>query len=87
MASLTVKDGRTSLLWEDLWDDSIPKWQFPHLYSFAKKKYITISEAKNTHHFHNLFQLPLSKEAFTQYNSLKETISGGGRTKNKVWRS
>ena len=75
MATVTVKDGRTSLLWEDLWNGSIPKWQFPHLYSFAKKKYITISEAKNTDHFHSLFHLPLSEEAFTQYNSLKDTMN------------
>jgi len=50
------------MLWENLWNDSIPKWQYPHLYSFAKKKSITIFEAKNTEHFRNRFHLHTFKD-------------------------
>jgi hypothetical protein len=74
MAKVTVSDGKSCLLWSDLWNDAIPELNFPELYSFAKKKQISVQEAKNTVDLPNLFHLPLSEEAFAQLSQLQDLL-------------
>jgi len=37
-----IKDGVTCLFWEDLWLNKVPEQYFPELFSFAKKKGLSI---------------------------------------------
>jgi len=38
MASVIISDEKSCLLWEDLWNGQVRKFQFPELHSFAKNK-------------------------------------------------
>lgn len=67
LAHPIVKDGTTCLLWYDSWDGENWDQVRPQLFSFAKNKYISVSIAANTTILHDLFHLPLSSEAFTQF--------------------
>ena len=40
LASPIIGDGRTSFLWQDLWDGLAPQLQFPELFSFVMSKNI-----------------------------------------------
>jgi len=59
MAKVNIQDGRTCLVWEDMWNGMIPKPNFPELYLYSKKKSITFAEAKSSPNLHSLFYLPL----------------------------
>ena len=72
---IEIKDGKTCLLWDDLWNGGVPKLQFPELYSFTEKKSITIQEAKELSQLHTIFHLPLSEEAFAQYENLLDNLA------------
>jgi hypothetical protein len=65
LASVSVANGQTCLLWDDLWNGQVRKLQFPELYSLAKNKGISLSKAHNTPDTHDLFNLPVSVEAYT----------------------
>jgi hypothetical protein len=43
-----IGDGKSVLLWIDLWNDDCLLIKFPHLASFAKRKYISVFETVNT---------------------------------------
>ena len=75
VARIDLKDGRTCLLWSDMWLGMAPETSFPELYSFAKNKRITIRAAKNEDSFQNLFHLPLSEEAYSQFIQLQDCIN------------
>jgi hypothetical protein len=47
---------------------------FFELYSFAKKKQISIQESKNIVDLPSLFHLPLSEEAFAQLAQLQDLL-------------
>ena len=84
---IEIKDGKTCLLWDDLWNGGVPKLQFPELYSFTKKKSITIQEAKELSQLHTIFHLPLSEEAFAQYENLLDNLNNLATTDSKdIWR-
>jgi hypothetical protein len=67
LASVTVSDGSSCLLWEDCWSGQPLRLAFPELHSFAKKPNISLASAANTVSTFNLFNLPLSVEAFQQF--------------------
>jgi hypothetical protein len=68
---VTVANGQSCLLWDDLWNGEVRKLQFPELYSYAKNKTISLSKAQSVAIFHELFNLPVSVEAFTQMQELE----------------
>jgi len=70
-AKVELNDGKTCLLWSDVWDDSIPKLKFPELFSFAKSKTIIVAKVRDTESLQNLFHLPLSEEAYPQFLQLQ----------------
>jgi hypothetical protein len=49
--------------------------QFPELYSFAKNKSISLSKARGTVTFHDLFSLPVSIEAYNQLQDFQVELS------------
>ena len=60
---VTLSDGKTVSLYNDLWLGSVPKLQFPELYSFANDKISTLLHALDTQDMFSLstclFQLKL----------------------------
>jgi hypothetical protein len=68
----TIGNGRTMLFWEDLWNRGIPTQQYPELFSFACNTKLSIEEVKQQEHLFQIFQLPLSKQAYEQYLELNE---------------
>jgi len=80
-----LNDGKTCLLWSDIWVDSIPKLKFPELFPFAKSKTITVAEA-STENLQNLFHLPLSEEAYPQFLQLQMLLHSAQPTEEKdIW--
>jgi hypothetical protein len=65
-----IGNGRSILLWEDLWNKSIPSQQYLELFSFANTK-LSIAEAKEQDHLFHIFQLPISEQAYEQYLELR----------------
>jgi hypothetical protein len=75
MASVLVNNGKTCLLWDDLWNGKIWKLEFPELHSFAKNKSISLEKAYGSPDLHALFSLPLSVEAHEQLQNLQLELS------------
>lgn len=67
MASVSVADGVSCLFWEDCWSGQPLKLEFPELFSFVKKPSISLKDASLVAPAYNLFNLPLSVEAFEQF--------------------
>jgi hypothetical protein len=67
MAMVSVKDGPTSFLWHDLWEGSVCSQTYPELFSYAKNQQISLKVAASPPLIQNLFHLPLSGEAYTQF--------------------
>lgn len=70
LASVTVLDGSSCLFWTDLWNNRLLESQFPELFSFAKYKLITVQSFINADDFADQFHLPLSSQAFNQFQQL-----------------
>jgi len=74
MARVIIGDGKSCLLWEDLWGDEVLSQKFPQLHSFARNMNITFASAQNHQPFHSMFHLPLSQIAHSQMISLQNLI-------------
>ena len=70
MAMVSVKDGSTCFLWHDLWEGSVCSQTYPELFSYAKNQHISLKVAASTSLIQNLFHLPLSGEAYAQFQEL-----------------
>jgi hypothetical protein len=75
ITSVTPGNGKSVLLWEDLWLGSVPRLQFPELFSFAKDKNVTLFRASSVQDPYSLFHLPLSAEAFAQLPALQNQMA------------
>jgi hypothetical protein len=67
ISQCNIGDGKTSYLWID----NCLFQKFPHLASFAKKMDITVHEAIHTEFLEDLFHLPMSQEAYTEFQDLE----------------
>ena len=67
-----IGNGRTILFWEDMWNSGIPNQQYLELFSFANNTKLSIEEAKQQEHLFQIFQLPLSEQAYEHYLELNE---------------
>jgi len=68
------KNGSTCFLWQDLWADQVLEQAFPKLHSFAKNELISFRQACQIQELHDLFHLPLSVEAFQQFQELLDYL-------------
>jgi hypothetical protein len=71
IAHATVGKGDTALFWTDMWNGINIQHSFPHLYSYALNTKITVKAAAETEIFQDLFQTPMSIEAFEEYCELE----------------
>jgi hypothetical protein len=66
--------GETILFWKDLWNGQLLQNQFPHLFSFSTNKGITLQSVLNQETLQDIFQLPLSEEAFSEFCDLENLL-------------
>jgi hypothetical protein len=76
IAKCTVGDGTTVLFWSDIWNDHLLQDKFPRFFSFAKNKLISVAKFLGTTQMEELFHLPLSNEAWQEYQALQDIIQG-----------
>jgi hypothetical protein len=62
MARCNIGNGKTVNFWTGLWEYNCLHKKFPHLITFAKHTYLTVE---------NMFHLPLSHQAYEEFQSLK----------------
>jgi len=74
MAQVSINNGSTCLLWDDLWEGEVPRQKFPELFSFAKDKHLTVAQSINQSPLHSLFHLPLSIQAHSQMLILQQKM-------------
>lgn len=92
MVSVSVADGASCLLWFDCWMDQPLRLSCPELFSFVKKPFLSLKCAASSSSISNLFNLPLSTEAYAQFQLLENTLqslqmTGGVDTWNYIWGS
>lgn len=92
MASVSVVDGASCLLWFDCWMGQPMRLTCPELFSFVKKPFLSLKCAASSSNITNLFHLPLSTEVFAQFQLLENTLqslqlSDGADTWNYIWGS
>jgi hypothetical protein len=74
MTAAHVHDGRSCLFWLDLWNNRLLHQDFPELFSFVRDANISVHNADNMVPLHSLFHLPLSIEAYDQYQQLEHIV-------------
>jgi hypothetical protein len=68
-------DGRIILLRHDVWNNISPRFTFPCLFSFAKKKECSIQEFLANMDLEHNFHTHLSPQAAQEYLSFHELVS------------
>jgi hypothetical protein len=63
------------MFWSDVWNDLLHN-RFPRLYSFAKNKQISVAQFLLNNSIQEQFHLPLSVQAFQEYQDLQQLIQG-----------
>jgi hypothetical protein len=74
IAKCNIGDGSTMLFWSNLWNGNILESKFPRLYSFARNKNISVAIFLSNNMFEAQFHLPLSEQAFQEFQSLQVLI-------------
>lgn len=80
---MKVGDGSSCLFWTDSWNNETLASSYPELSSFAKNKRITLAGVKSHDNFQNLFHLPLSIQAFEQFQELEGKLVELDLTQNR----
>jgi hypothetical protein len=70
-----VGDGSSILFWCDLWKDNTLDVKFQRLFSFTKDKLISVKEFFARNGMSDLFHLPLSTQAHSEYLQLQELMA------------
>jgi hypothetical protein len=74
IANCKVGDGSTVLFCSDLWNENVMQIKFLRLYCFAKNKKISMSQFLLNNSLQSQFYLPLSEQAYHEYQDLQEYI-------------
>ena len=86
LAMVHIYDGATCLFWEDLWNNRVPAQQFLELFSFAKKKNISIKTARNANGPEALLHLPISDIPLQQLLILANDLNNLQQTQDfDIW--
>lgn len=70
IASVQPGNGHTIWFWQDMWNGQLPLHQYPELFSFVRKHNMSLRTVWEAPHLHELFHLPLSEQAFQQFDLL-----------------
>jgi hypothetical protein len=74
IATPLLNNGSSCLLWYDSWNDQPWNQRYPQLFSYAKNKLISVNVAASTPLLQELFSLPLSNEAYLQFQQISSTL-------------
>jgi hypothetical protein len=88
-------DGYTSFFWSDIWNGRLLSSQFLELFSFAKDKHISVQSFISMSAIEDpdeLFHLPLSTQAYAQFQQLNSiianiTLQAGNDVWSYIWNS
>jgi hypothetical protein len=69
------------IFWEDHWNGAIHKTRFHELFSFSKKRFITLHQVKNSN-LPDLFFQPLSEQTFDQFDQIHDILLSTGTSDN-----
>jgi hypothetical protein len=70
IAQASAGHGDTILFWQDLWNGKVLSQSYPHLHSLTNNENITLQSVLQLNELQELFHLPLSDEAYTQFCDL-----------------
>lgn len=70
LATCSIGNGHTALFWTDLWNGHLLNYQHPQLHSFVKSNKQTVEQVCQAPNFQDLFNLPLSVQAYDQYQQV-----------------
>lgn len=85
-ASIALRNGESTLFWEDKWNNRELKATMPELFSFTKKQYISAKKVLECSNLSQLFHLPLSVQAYQQLQQLLVILQRFPHTQEKdVW--
>jgi hypothetical protein len=86
ISSVTVQDGSSVLIWQDLWNGHLLQQEFPELFSFAKNPDNTFKNFMALPQLAENFFLPLSEEAHAQFLILQSLLDNLVSTPNPdIW--
>jgi hypothetical protein len=72
MGKCVLGDGKSAYFWTDMWNDEECLHQkFNHLVTFAKNTELSIHSVIHTEYLEDLFHLPLSQQAFQEFEQLE----------------
>jgi hypothetical protein len=74
IATCSIGNGTIVKFWSDVWNEHHLQHKFPWLYSYAKNKNISVAQFLLNNNINDQFNLPLSVEAFQEYQELQELI-------------
>jgi hypothetical protein len=74
MAQVQVRDGKSCFFWLDHWNDLVLVQAYPELHSFSKNNHFSVHSALNLILLPSLFHLPLSTEAFGQFQEVEVIV-------------
>jgi hypothetical protein len=74
IATPLLNNGTSCLLWYDNWNGQPWNQRYPQLFSYAKNKLISANVAASTPLLQDLFSLPLSNEAYLQFQQISSTL-------------
>jgi hypothetical protein len=75
-----IGDGKSTLFWTDLWESECIMHKYPHLLTFAKSTDLSVKQVMETEFLEDLFHLPLSQQAFSEFESLENLCDTTMRT-------
>lgn len=76
LAFAVVRNGNSIKFWLDVWDNHFLSVQWPQLFYFVRNQNITVQQISNNSSVQELFYLPLSEEAFQQFQEYNDLIDG-----------
>jgi hypothetical protein len=87
IASCKVGNGNTALFWKDQWNNRIMQDIYPCLFSYAQDGEISVANFSSSGNIIDVFHLPLSPEAFHQYQEVQEITQNLNKIddENGVW--
>jgi len=74
IAKCVIGNGATVTFWDDLWTNEILSFKYPWIHSFAKDQNISVMKIMQTDDISEIFNLPLSDQAWSELLALQNDI-------------
>jgi hypothetical protein len=71
VCTATAVAGDTILFWNDTWNETLFSKEYPRLHSFALDTLLSVKEVVQCQDRSTLFYLPLSRQAYEEFNNMQ----------------